>query len=274
MAALCPSIRLLRLAIPRGLSVVQQKQYSSKESLSLLEALWDRDAGVSPHKDAHSKTLASSAVTYEFQFEDVKPECMETYLKETAIMNTKLHEDTSYPGTLFGSWTAIYGDQDKAVHLWVYEDGYKGVTQQMKYNIENQEIREFNTLKSTWLRSRSNQLCQHFSYWGEARQRKKPHVYELRTYALQPGTLIEWKNKWSSAIKIRRKDAVGGFFSQVGDLYMVHHLWAYYDMEHRKEERENMWQTPGWDDCVAATVPLIRHMKSRILIPTSNSPMQ
>ena len=30
----------------------------------------------------------------------------------------------------------------------------------------------------------------------------------------------------SSAINIRRKDAVGGFFSQVGDLYMVHHLWG------------------------------------------------
>lgn len=29
-----------------------------------------------------------------------------------------------------------------------------------------------------------------------------------------------------NAIKIRRKDAVGGFFSQVGDLYMVHHLWG------------------------------------------------
>ena len=28
---------------------------------------------------------------------------------------------------------------------------------------------------------------------------------------------------------------------------------AYNDMQHRKEERENMWQIPGWDDCVAAT---------------------
>lgn len=28
---------------------------------------------------------------------------------------------------------------------------------------------------------------------------------------------------------------------------------AYNDLEHRKAEREKMWQDPGWDDCVAAT---------------------
>ena len=28
------------------------------------------------------------------------------------------------------------------------------------------------------------------------------------------------------AIKIRQEDAVGGFFSQIGDLYQVHHIWG------------------------------------------------
>jgi len=240
---------------------------------SILDRLWD-SGPTARHTDAHSKTLTSNLATYELQFDDVKPECMAEYLDETEVMNSKLNADENYPGQLIGSWTAIYGDQDKAVNLWVYKDGYTGVNQSLRYNLENKDMKEFNALKNTWLRSRNNQLCQEFTYWGEPRLRKKPHIYELRTYALKPGTLIEWGNKWGNAIKIRRKDAVAGFFSQVGELYTVHHLWAYYDMQHRKEERENMWQVPGWDDCVAATVPLVRHMTARILLPTPNSPMQ
>ena len=29
-----------------------------------------------------------------------------------------------------------------------------------------------------------------------------------------------------SAIKIRQEDAIGGFFSQIGELYQVHHIWG------------------------------------------------
>ncbi|KAG8312410.1 Nipsnap [Homalodisca vitripennis] len=42
----------------------------------------------------------------------------------------------------------------------------------------------------------------------------------------------------------------------------------------RKETRESAWRSPGWDECVAYTVPLIREMHSRILIPASFSPTQ
>jgi len=30
-------------------------------------------------------------------------------------------------------------------------------------------------------------------------------------------------------------------------------LLAYKDLAHRRNERERMWEIPGWDDCVAAT---------------------
>jgi len=269
MALVRPSFRLLRLAVPR---CIAEKQYSSDapQKKSSFGSLF----GSNHPTESHSKALTSNLSTYELQFDDVKPECMAEYVEKTSAMNSKLNADESFPGKLVGSWTTIFGDQDTAVNLWVYKDGYRGVNQSMRYCLENKELKEFNAQKSMWLRSRSNQLCQEFSYWGEPVVREEPHIYELRTYALKPGTLIEWGNKWGSGIKIRRKDAVGGFFSQVGQLHTVHHIWAYEDMQHRKEERENMWQVPGWDYCVASTVPLVRHMTARILLPTSTSPMQ
>lgn len=240
---------------------------------SIFEKLWDA-AGVSPHTDAHSKTLTANRATYALTIDDVKPQFMIEYLEETGSMHAKLHEDPEFPGELLGSWKTVYGDLDQAFNLWIYRDGYVGASKEMKYMQESKEMQEFYRHQGQYLRSRSNQLCQEFAFWGEPKPKKPSHIYELRSYTLKPGTLIEWGNNWSKAINIRRKDAVGGFFSQVGDLYQVHHLWAYNDLNHRKIERENMWQIPGWDDCVAQTVRLVRSMNARILVPTQNSQMQ
>jgi len=93
---------------------------------------------------------------------------------------------------------------------------------------------------------------------------------------LKPGTMIEWGNNWARGLQFRKEmeDPVGGVFSNMGDLYNVHHMWAYKDLEARKELRETAWQRPGWDDVVSYTVPLIRTLKSRILIPVPFSPLQ
>lgn len=47
---------------------------------------------------------------------------------------------------------------------------------------------------------------------------------------------------------------------------------GYKNLQARMETRESAWRLPGWDECVAYTVPLIRETHSRILSPTSFSP--
>jgi len=42
----------------------------------------------------------------------------------------------------------------------------------------------------------------------------------------------------------------------------------------RTQTREAAWMSPGWDECVAYTVPLIKEMQSKILHPTPFSPTQ
>lgn len=74
-------------------------------------------------------------------------------------------------------------------------------------------------------------------------------------------------------IKYRQDEAVGGFFSQIGEMHQVHHLWgmlvegrrgrrilelcpcpvAYKDLEDRVETRQAAWEFPGWDECVVKT---------------------
>jgi len=49
---------------------------------------------------------------------------------------------------------------------------------------------------------------------------------------------------------------------------------GYGGLEKRKEDRENAWRKPGWDQVVAYTVPLIEEYHSRIAYPNYFSPTQ
>jgi hypothetical protein len=51
-------------------------------------------------------------------------------------------------------------------------------------------------------------------------------------------------------------------------------MYAYTNLQARKEIRENAWSKPGWDECVANTVPLIRKMESKIMVSMTYSPLK
>ena len=126
------------------------------------------------------------------------------------------------------------------------------------------------------LPSRRNQTFLQFSFWKEPQPRVGPNIYELRTYKLHPGTMMECRNYWARAIKYwqENQEAVGGFFSQIGGLYIMHHLWAHRDLHSWKETRNAVWRRRGWDKNVYYTVPLLQHMESWIMIPLKISPLQ
>lgn len=84
------------------------------------------------------------------------------------------------------------------------------------------------------LRSRHLQYVLAFSYWPTIQPRKGDNIYEIRSYRLKPGTMIEWGNNWARAINYRRNndEPFAAFFSQVGRLYNVHHIWCMYNLFH------------------------------------------
>uniref|UniRef100_A0A8D1DGH7 Nipsnap homolog 2 n=1 Tax=Sus scrofa TaxID=9823 RepID=A0A8D1DGH7_PIG len=245
-------------AAPCSLLPGLRKLASSNNRLreeSWLKSLFVRK--VDPRKDAHSNLLAKKETSslYKLQFHNVKPECLEAYNKICQEVLPKIHEDKHYPCTLVGTWNTWYGEQDQAVHLWRYEGGYPALTEVMNKLKENQEFSRFRKERSNMLLSRKNQLLLEFSFWNEPVPRSGPNIYELRSYQLRPGTMIEWGNYWARAIRFRQdgNEAVGGFFSQIGELYMVHHLWAYKDLQTREDIRNAAWHKHGWEELVYYT---------------------
>lgn len=90
------------------------------------------------------------------------------------------------------------------------------------------------------------QINQEFNFLPTMPPRSEGGVFELRSYQLKPGALLEWEHAWCvsvclcfassygqlvrrAGIEARRKfvEPVGAWFSQIGRLHEVHHLWQY-----------------------------------------------
>jgi len=140
---------------------------------------------------------------------------------------------------------------------------------QSRFNDAFQEILPF-------LHSRSTQLCQEFAFLPSSPPREKGGIFELRSYTLRPGKLLEWEITWRSGIEARRHtiSPVGAWFSQVGQLHQVHHLWQYDSMEARKEKRETAWKTQGWSNTVTKTGDVTMFMNTSILEALPFSPLK
>jgi len=229
---------------------------------------------IEPTKESHSTMLSDKEVIYEMQTHQIKPAFLDKYLSNYE-KHVALTTDLKL-GELVASWVVAVGDQDQVIHIWKYIGGYSKVDSVLKAHKENDDSRKLLKERLECLRVRQTQFILPFSYWPALAPRSGGNIYEIRSYILKPGTMIEWGNNWARAINYRQhnEEAFAGFFSQVGRLYNVHHIWCYKDLQARKQTREAAWRKPGWDECVAYTVPLIREMDSRILEPTSFSPSQ
>lgn len=228
---------------------------------------------IEPTKDSHSKLLSDTEQVYELQIHDVKPDSVDPYLVGYEKWVETLQRK-SEPTKLVGSWRVEIGNQDQFVHIWRYTKGYPNAAEAMQLCHSDKELLDIHKDIVNCVISRSNQYMLPFSFWGHPEPQVRNSMYEIRSYVLKPGTMIEWGNNWARGINFRKNNAVAGFFSQIGQLYMVHHIWWYKDLQFRKETREAAWRKPGWDECVAYTVPLIREMRSRWLRPVPFSPIK
>lgn len=114
------------------------------------------------------------------------------------------------------------------VNLWRHKDGYATSDRLIEAFEKDGDMKKADKELGQFLHKRINALLFPFSYWPSPEPRDSRHVYELRSYILKPGTMIEWGNNWVKGINHRmdHNQAVGGFFSQIGRLYMVFHLWG------------------------------------------------
>ncbi|KAF8783060.1 Protein NipSnap like protein [Argiope bruennichi] len=97
------------------------------------------------------------------------------------------------------------------IHIWRYNRGYVNANQVLTLCREDQELKALSKDLVKNIISRKNQKYLPFFFGGPVQLR------------------MGFKN-WARGINYRKSSAVAGFFSQIGQLYMVHHIWTYKDL--------------------------------------------
>jgi hypothetical protein len=238
-----------------------------------------------------SQVLARGKYVHSIVFHEVKPDKVDEYVELVGRWYPRMAGMPENKVHLVGSWRTEVGDCDTfgesstpypsyclklthAVHIWEYQR-YHGYHDSLHSIASHPEFPAFDKKLKSLITAKRTSLMQEFSFWPTTAPRQLGGVFELRSYTLHPGNLLEWETHWRRGLRARREvmEGVGAWFVQIGELNTVHHLWQFADLEERKVRREQSWCVEGWGDTVHKTVPLIQTMKSRILIPMPWSPV-
>src|ERR1700759_780318 len=98
-------------------------------------------------------------------------------------------------------------------------------------------------------------------------------LVEQRTYTTHPG-------KWRDYLALYEEEGlpiqqrilgrlVGCYYSDIGALNRVVHLWAYTSLDDRHARRTTLAADPGWRSYVTKMLPLLASQESQILIPAA-----
>ena len=93
-------------------------------------------------------------------------------------------------------------------------------------------------------------------------------VVEIRTYELKPGMANSYVGLYlEEGFEIQKShlgEPVGYYFSEVGDLNQIVHMWRYESFEERAEKRTALFSDPAWLEYVGKVGPMILNQKNAI----------
>ncbi|ODN75607.1 hypothetical protein L202_06726 [Cryptococcus amylolentus CBS 6039] len=249
--------------------------YGSKEAKA--EGLVAGD----PAHHPHSALVGRNKYIHEKITHSVPPASRDAYLSAAEKYYEALIGKGATLGGIkvMGSWENIVGDVGSFTHILEHQ-GYKGYDQSLRGLRRDPELSKLQSDMLAHITSRQHQLVSEFSFWPSS----PPHdsgypdggIFEMRSYLLKPGSLLDWEYAWRQGLEARKKFVVpvGAFFSQAGLLHEVHHIWQYPDMETRKRTRDQAWTVGSWSNTVKDTVKLAYQMRSQIMVPTPFSPIK
>ncbi len=103
-------------------------------------------------------------------------------------------------------------------------------------------------------------------------------IYEMRTYRLKTGAVPAYlKLVEDEGIAVQKGHLgalVGYFFSEIGPLNQIVHVWAYASLDDREARRAALAADPRWQAFLPKIQSLIETMENQILKSAPFSPLK
>ncbi|KAF5385325.1 hypothetical protein D9615_001196 [Tricholomella constricta] len=140
----------------------------------------------------HSRIVGRGKYIHGFETHRVKPDKTEEYQRAAETYYLGIKDDPKLHVKLTGSWETVVGEQDSFTHILEYENygGFDNTIQLLRSSPGH--IKAYQAMLP-FLTSRYSQLNQEFAFFPSAPPHAQGGIFELRTYTLQPGTLLEWE---------------------------------------------------------------------------------
>ena len=97
-------------------------------------------------------------------------------------------------------------------------------------------------------------------------------IYEMRSYTYKVGSINKVIDIWADAVPAREEFSplAAAMYTDVGGLNKWVHIWAYEDLDQRKNVRAEAIKTPTWPP---PTREFLVSQENKIMVPSSFSPM-
>ena len=170
------------------------RQFTSKIARKNRNILHSVLYGVDNHDmvykdDAQSKLLAKPDMLTEFTFHDIDPK----YFDEYVDCVNHYYPIFSKVVPMKGSFISDIGELDKGIHIWEFRS-YEQFTHKMAILHEMKEYNAYKKDLRKYVLKRRNQINLSFSFWDPYHHAHKNNIFELRTYSIKPGYLLEWEH--------------------------------------------------------------------------------
>ncbi|MDX2100974.1 MAG: NIPSNAP family protein [Alphaproteobacteria bacterium] len=103
-------------------------------------------------------------------------------------------------------------------------------------------------------------------------------IIEERDYRVKVGKLPEFvRLHGTKGLPVQIPvlgNLIGHFTTDIGGLSRIVHLWGYDSYAERERRRAELAALPEWQAYLDEALPLLEEMTSRILLPTSFSPIR
>ena len=166
-------------------------------------------------------------------------------------------------------WHTEFGPLNEVIHVWPYED----LDERARIREEAAKNPNWPPRTGEFVLNMESQIMIPAPFMRPLGNQQLGDIYEMRIYNYQPGTIPEVINRWSEAIPHREKYSplAACWYSELGDLNRLFHVWPYKDMADRERIRTESLKDPHWPP---PTREFMVSMANKLLIPAAFSPMR
>jgi NIPSNAP len=168
-------------------------------------------------------------------------------------------------GELLGLWTTDFGIVDQVVLLWSYADVARYAAAMEALNGNAQWLTCETQMLHPLVSGRTVELLH--AARPVLRSTISENLFELRTYAMHPGTSRAFIDDMAGVMPVREKyhRNFGLWRPLAGDMDRVFHMWLYDNLEHRAAVRAQCAREPEWQAYLERTIPFTKGMHSALL---------